>query len=60
MVFVTKSTFFDMFDKKILTELDKQWNITSTKKGSKRKKRYVSDDVYEAYQKILKMKEGNA
>jgi hypothetical protein len=59
VVFVTKSTFFDMFEKKVLIETNKQWNITSVKKGKKRKKRYVSDDVYEMYTKLLNTKEGS-
>jgi len=54
LVQVSKEVFFDMLDKKIMTPQFKQWNITSINKKGRRKKRYVSDDVYEDYQKLLK------
>lgn len=53
MVIVTKDVFFDMMAKKIVTQDFKQWNITSKTKGRKRKKRYVSEDVYSEYLKSI-------
>ncbi len=53
MVLVTKEVFLDMIEKKVMDQNFKQWTITSKKKNGQRKKRYVSDDVYETYQKIL-------
>lgn len=49
MILVTKATFQDMLKRKFMSQNFKQWYITSSKKGGHRKKRYVSDDVYEAY-----------
>jgi len=57
MVFVSKETFFDMLEKKVMNESFKQWNITSKHKKGRRKKRYVSDDVYESYQKLINQTE---
>ena len=56
MVQVSKAVFFDMLQEKIMTPQFKQWNITSQKKKARRKKRYVSDDVYEAYLKFKEKK----
>jgi len=49
VILVTKATFQDMLKRKFMSQNFKQWYITSSKKGGHRKKRYVSDDVYEAY-----------
>lgn len=58
MVQVSKEVFFEMLKSKIISPAFKQWNITSKQKKGRRKKRYVSDDVYEEYIRLKLTNEG--
>jgi hypothetical protein len=53
MVKIRKDEFLDMLEKHFLSPIVIEWEITSRGKKSKRKKRYVCEDVYNKYLKSL-------